>query len=182
MFLLKNLVIHISLFFMGRHISPSYLYFFFYPSWVMGFSAVMNRSRDSESIRMNNSYIQETAPPTANYAVLTATQPLSHKQIMCLGKNARSLSHTMNESCLKHKGVWVTPLTKQVMKFEVCEWVWLIASLFFFYISLHDTLKYLTWDFRDQVFILKKLNHLEMYLSSPVVEQIMCIYIYICPL
>ncbi len=119
----------------------------------MGFSAVMNRSRDSESIRMNNSYIQETAPPTANYAVLTATQPLSHKQIMCLGKNARSLSHTMNESCLKHKGVWVTLLTKQVMKFEVCEWVWLIASLFFFYISLHDTLKYLTWDFRDQVFI-----------------------------
>lgn len=63
----------------------------------MGFYAVMNRSRDS--------YIQETAPPTGNNAVFTVTQPLSHKQIMCLGKNARSLSHTMNESCLKHKGV-----------------------------------------------------------------------------
>lgn len=71
----------------------------------MEFSAVMNRSRDSENIRMNNSYVQETAPPTGNNAVFTVTQPLSNKQIMCLGKNARSLSHTMNESCLKHKGV-----------------------------------------------------------------------------
>lgn len=87
----------------------------------MRLSAVMTRSRDSESIKMNNSYVQETAPPTGNNAVFTVSQPSSRKLITCVGKNARSLSHTMNESCLKHKGVRVTPLTKQVMKFEVCE-------------------------------------------------------------
>lgn len=49
----------------------------------MRFSAVVNKSRDSESITVTNAYVKETAPPAGNYAVFTKLKPLSHKQIMC---------------------------------------------------------------------------------------------------
>jgi len=63
----------------------------------MRFSAVMNSSRDSESITVTtNAYVKETAPPAGNYAVFTVLKPLIINKSCASSEDMRSLSHTIN--------------------------------------------------------------------------------------